>query len=108
VSRFTKRNEQYEIAWGADHVTGSFCQVWHLPSQDDEPAISIDNMGLVQGKCAAVPHAVAVLLRQVEARFAQARARGIANPNIDHETVTRLFELLGFKDIAREVFAAFD
>ena len=43
MSRHTKHNPDYEIAYGLDHVLGYFVQVFERNSQDDEqPILDLD------------------------------------------------------------------
>ena len=55
-----------------------------------------------------MPRVVGDWVAKVKSSFAAMKQRGVDNPNIGHEPVTQLFEMLGFKDIGREVFEAFD
>ena len=121
----TSPNGRFAVAFGVDHVTGPYCQVWLAPMDEQEGAlIVVDNQGVrpppeheepVHAALAEMldPEAgVGVLrwLRQTRRRFEVSAKVGNPYPNIDHHTVTRLFVLFGFPKsvIGREVWEAFD
>lgn len=124
MSRFEKDGERFAIAWGVDHVTGTYAQVWLQPKDEQDGAlIVIDNQGpRPSGPDAPgvseLLHAlypdrrraelVILLIESVRARFKQAAESGNRNPNVDHLTVAKLFALFGFEDMERAVFEAFD
>lgn len=117
MSRFEKHNARFAVAYGVDHLTGAYCQVWAAPMEKQEHAfLIIDNRGVHAGD--ARPKGVEIatrewlavnaLLAEIRARFRQANDAGIAHPNIDYQTVARLFALFGFEGMESEVFRAFD
>ncbi|HEY2510157.1 MAG TPA: hypothetical protein VGI39_04855 [Polyangiaceae bacterium] len=116
MSRVEKHNDRFAIAFGVDHVTSSYVQVWRQPmDKQEQPLIVIDNQGTRYSRLAAermmppgLVDRAAGFLRSVEHRFARARARGVPYPNLDAETAAALFELFGFPDMLREVREAFD
>jgi hypothetical protein len=116
----TSPDGRFAVAFGVDHVTSSYCQVWLAPIEEQEgPFIVIDNQGVrpfpggsfvraLDGDRATAER-VTRLLNSADFRFKQAAIAGNRSPNLDHETVTRLFVLFGFPDsIGAEVFEAFD
>jgi hypothetical protein len=132
-SRIERRHGHFAVAFGVDHVSGPFCQVWLAPidqvwlapiDQQEGALIVIDNRGVSvagSGERGGIAffralwrerirgERVNLLLEGVRARFAQAAAAGNPHPNLDHETATKLFRLFGFPEsIGAEVFAAFD
>lgn len=113
-SRIERTHGRFAVAFGVDHVTGPFCQVWLAPIDSQEAAlIIVDNQGVRsegwERECPASHQAVERWLRETRSRSDAARRIGNPYPNIDHQTVTRLFLLLGFpEEIGREVWEAFD
>jgi hypothetical protein len=117
MSRFEKANAHFAVAYGVDHVTGTYCQVWLAPMEEQERAfVVIDNQGVYADTRAgrrARPgvidwREVHELLATIRARFEQARGAGVHYPNIDAKTVADLFDLFGFPGMGAEVFRAFD
>lgn len=113
----TSPDGRFAVAFGVDHVTGSYCQVWRAPMSEQEGAFLIlDNQGVGFDRRAALRELDADLLERVRrfvamvrARFAQAADAGNPYPNMDHGTVSSLFALFGFVGgLAQEVFDAFD
>jgi hypothetical protein len=85
--------------------------VWLNPSDDRDCAlIVIDNMGvrveLARGhEGRELSPEVTRFLEGVRARY---QASKIQRPNIDAETVAKLFVLFGFPDMEDEIWCAFD
>lgn len=114
-SRIERAHGRFAVAFGVDHVTGPYCQVWLAPIDEQESAlIIVDNRGVqAEGwkrELGASHQAVERWVRGVAVRHKQAVESGNRYPNIDHATVSSmLVHILGFPpSIIREVFEAFD
>lgn len=111
MSRFEEKVGQYTAVYGVDHATGTYCQVWLNPTDERDCAlIVIDNMGvrveLVYGHDGRyLSPEVTRFLEGVRARYRMSR---VQRPNIDAETVAKLFVLFGFPDMTDEISCAFD
>lgn len=118
VSRVEKHNEHFAIAFGVDHVTGAYVQVWRAPMESQEGAfLIIDSDGVhvtrrnerPYPKPDPAPWDRVIRLPRASAPASSRRAaRGIGRPNLDPETAAQLFELFGFPGMLREVMQAFD
>ncbi len=116
MSRTEFSNERWLVAVGADHVTGSFLQVWPQPHEGyDRPRLVIDNMGArLQApsedttELPLLPLSVLEELGRVRVRFQVAAQAGNTRPNIDAETIIRFAKLLGFEGIEAEVYGVLD
>lgn len=96
------------VCWGVDHATGTFCQVWAQPhDEQDEPLVTIDNLG-VRSIAKALKPEVNAFLNSVKARFQAAKAQGNFYPNVDEETVAQLFAFFGFHHMRAEIHVTFD
>lgn len=115
----TSPDGRFAVAFGVDHMTGAYCQVWLAPIDEQERAlVVIDNEGvrpfggsLLRALDAERERADRAFrfLQAIDLRFKQAAAAGNRRSNLDHETVTRLFCIFGFPESIRgEVFEAFD
>jgi len=96
------------FAFGADHVTGSFCQYWS-DAENDAPAITIDNMGVtVRIDERTLPLGVRSFLVVLRCRFTFAREQGNPRPNIDVQAISQLARLLGFEIPEADIYRALD
>jgi hypothetical protein len=115
MSRIEKANDKYMVAFGADHATGSYLQVWHQPYEledgaflridangvafDDDQPISIED---ILGESAWR------YLEGIKARYQLARRGGNTRPNLDAETMSIFLTKLGFEGLGKEIRAALD
>jgi len=115
MGRIEKSNEKFMVAFGADHATGSFLQVWHQPHAEQDGAfVVIDANGVaiddhypirVEDILGASAWRYLTGIRE---RFTYARANGNTRPNLDAETMTIFLVKLGFVGLGKEVHAALD
>ena len=112
MSRVEKEIEKYMAAFGVDHATGTFVQIWEQPHDDqDAPLVRIDNMGIwtpldYEEK---LSESVQDFLNDIHQRYIYSKRHGNPRPNIDAGTVGRLLVMLGFDpEIEREVYRTFD
>lgn len=115
MSRIEKTNTKFMVAFGADPTTGSYVQVWHLPSETQDGAfININNGGVSidEDQPVSVKDIIGdsawQYLMGIKTRFKLAKAYGNNRPNIDHETASIFLTKLGFTGLGREIHAAFD
>ena len=110
MSRVEIKGDKFDIAFGVDHVTGAFVQLWVSPaSEQDCSFIKIDSFGVeidhnqVRGISAQLRGYVQTQMK----RFENWNRTG--RPNIDPEMVISLARYAGgFPDITQEVYRVFD
>ena len=115
MSREEVIGEKYMIAFGVDHATGAYAQLWELPHEDQDCAlIRVDSNGvdhiysLEDGSDPMTPE----LKRYVDAtvkRFEQfSAANPGTRPNISEVDVIHLARIAGgFPDISAQVYKIF-
>lgn len=115
MSRIEKENNKYMVAFGADHATGSYLQVWHQPHElEDGAFIRIDANGvsLDEERPIRVEDIVGEsawkYLMGIKERYRLANGHGNARPNIDAETMSIFLAKLGFPGLGKEIRAALD
>lgn len=111
MSRKEIVGEKFTIAFGVDHMTGAFVQLWENPSHEQDASfVNIDSDGVrlndANGK---VDPAMSACLRKVTSRFQQFNQNNPGvRPNIDEQIVIDLAKVAGgFPDISREVYQIF-
>ena len=115
MSRIEKENDKYMVAFGADHATGSFLQVWHQPHElEDGAFIRIDANGVAFDDDRPISiedilgESAWRYLTGIKERYALARRNGNTRPNLDAETMLIFLTKLGFTGLGKEVRAALD
>lgn len=115
MSRVEKETGLWMIAFGADHATGSYVQIWVQPHNDrDCPAVVIDNLGVRLSDLEhsgfdqrSFPQETMRIIDETADRYAEARTHTNSRPNIDPDTITRLAVSLGFlRTIDRDIRVA--
>lgn len=111
MSRVDVSGEIFDLAFGVDHATGAFVQLWVKPANDQDCAIvKIDSFGVQvdEEQSTHLNTGVKEFLKQQEKRFVEWRVRD-SRPNIDEQMVIRLAALAGgFEDITKQVYETFD
>lgn len=114
MSRVNIQGEKYELAFGVDHATGAFVQLWVKPTDDkDCAAVVIDSKYGVNVDKYQIPQLSTEILRYVEQVNARIESAGVAQKvrqvNIDERVVIDLARIAGgFPDITRDVYQIFD
>lgn len=111
MSRKEIVGEDFTIAFGVDHVTGAFVQLWENPAHEQDASfVKIDSYGVsLDDVNNNVHQSMATYLHQVLARIDQfKRTRPTERFNIDEQIVIDLARVAGgFPDISREVYQIF-
>lgn len=113
MSRVDIKGEKFDLAFGVDHVTGAFVQLWVKPAIEQDASIAkIDSFGVkieAEGLNGVLPKAVLDYLKHQEDRFKAYRAMGKpGRPNIDEQVVIDLACVVGgFPDISQQVYRVF-
>lgn len=112
MSREEITGEKYTIAFGVDHVTGAFAQLWLNPADDQDGAlVRLDSDGVHLDSESEEP-LDPVIQRFVDntiTRFKQFKAMNPNDrPNIGEQDVIELARVAGgFDDIAMAVYHLF-
>lgn len=112
MSRKEIVGEKLTIAFGVDHATGAFVQLWKNPINDQDASIvKIDSFGISGNKKSKhLSEEVRVFLDQTQKRFDLFKQnRPSERPNIDEQIVIDMAKHAGgFPDIAKEVYQIFN
>jgi hypothetical protein len=108
MSRAEYSNDHYEFAFGVDHATGPFLQVWDKTLEQLEPVVNVDWFSVRTHNL--TPNTP--LSRRVDTlfkAFEQAKKMGINAPNMAEEHVWHIAEVLGFPpSIRRKIWELWD
>lgn len=113
MSRIDIKGEKFDLAFGVDHVTGAFVQLWVKPANEQDASIAkIDSFGVSieqEGTNSVLSKEVLDYLNHQEDRFKAYQAFGKpGRPNIDEHVVIDLARVVGgFPDISHEVYRVF-
>lgn len=110
MSRAEFFNKEWMVAFGADHVCGSWVQIWEQPhDEQDTPLVDINNSGVnVYGDTQKLPEMARKYLDGVVARYEYARLGGNMYPNIDADTISTLLAKVGFPGMSKDVYRVLD
>lgn len=112
MSRTDIKGESFDLAFGVDHVTGAFVQLWVKPADDQDcAAVIIDSFGVVidEEQKHHLNEPLLQFLERQKQRFVQwKKDSGDFLPNISEQEVIQLAGYAGFPDIAKEVYSVFD
>lgn len=112
MSRKEIIGEKYTIAFGVDHVTGAFVQLWENPADEqDQALVRIDSGGVNTDYEAeeTFDPAIRRFLDETVQRFKDfKKVKPDERPNIGEQDVIALAHVVGgFPDIAMEVYRIF-
>ena len=113
MSRGEIGGDKYTIAFGVDHVTGAFVQLWVNPiDEQDCAAVIIDSFGVrvEEEQMSALDEKTLRYVDEQRKRFEIWHKSGRSGlPNIDTDVAIGLAKSIeGFPDITTEVYKAFD
>lgn len=112
MSREEIVGEKFTIAFGVDHMTGAFVQLWANPADEQDGAlVRIDSHGVDTDNESEEPvdPAIQRFLERTDKRFKDFhRDKPGEYPNIDEQLVIELARVAGgFPDIAMTVYRVF-
>ena len=112
MSRIDVNGEKFDLAFGVDHVTGAFVQLWVKPAIEQDVAIVIIDSHGVQidvEQMKLLDDSVLMFLDKQKERFAKwKKQKRVGLPNIDEELVINFANCIGgFPPIAHDVYRVF-
>lgn len=112
MSRINVEGEKFELAFGVDHVTGAFVQLWAKPAIDQDAAIVIiDSRGVQidEEQMKLLDDSVLRFLDKQKERFARwKQQKRVGLPNIDEGLVIDFAKCVGgFPPITHDVYRVF-
>ena len=114
MSRVDIEGQNFDLAFGVDHYTGAFVQLWIKPmSEQDGAAVKIASFGVYidQEQASHLSEEVNEFLKHQKARFDEWRKNNLIlrAPNIDEQIVINLAKCAGgFPDITEMVYKTFE
>ena len=109
MSRFTAESDRYLMAYGADHILGSFVQVFDKQlDPDDQLVVDISNLGVELSSSESFNENQKRVLDEIVNAFEAARKQGNQYPNIDAQRIHIVAVSFGIDVPLIEIYKALD